>query len=147
MTPWIVAHQAPLSMEFSRKNTGVGYHFLYPLGRLKFTGLKTSNEFSEWILTSLRVVICRRLVCTGLVLCFPGLTKATLQTQEPQKETQDSNTTTHTQNPKLPPQSLQAKQTQRLLWKPRNYLRSAFSVPQTEASAVLRKRPEAQAKT
>ena len=25
-TPWAVAHQAPLSMEFSRKNTGVGSH-------------------------------------------------------------------------------------------------------------------------
>ena len=28
MTPWTVARQAPLSMEFSRKNTGVGCHFL-----------------------------------------------------------------------------------------------------------------------
>ena len=27
-TPWTVAHQAPLSMEFSKKDTGVGYHFL-----------------------------------------------------------------------------------------------------------------------
>ena len=27
-TPGTVAHQAPLSMEFSRKNTGVGCHFL-----------------------------------------------------------------------------------------------------------------------
>ena len=27
-TPWTVAHQAPLSMGFSRKNTGVGCHFL-----------------------------------------------------------------------------------------------------------------------
>ena len=26
--PWTVACQAPLSMEFSRKNTGVGCHFL-----------------------------------------------------------------------------------------------------------------------
>ena len=30
MTPWIVAHQAPLSMEFSGKNTGAGCHFLLP---------------------------------------------------------------------------------------------------------------------
>ena len=28
VTPWTVAHQAPLCMGFSRKNTGVGYHFL-----------------------------------------------------------------------------------------------------------------------
>ena len=27
VTPWTVAHQAPLSVEFP-KNTGVGYHFL-----------------------------------------------------------------------------------------------------------------------
>ena len=27
-TPWTVAHQAPLSMEHSSKNTGMGYHFL-----------------------------------------------------------------------------------------------------------------------
>ena len=28
VTPWTVAHQAPLSMEFSSKSTGVGCHFL-----------------------------------------------------------------------------------------------------------------------
>ena len=28
MTPWAVAHQSPLSMEFPVKNTGVGWHFL-----------------------------------------------------------------------------------------------------------------------
>ena len=27
-TPWTVAHQAPLSMEFSIQNTGVGSHSL-----------------------------------------------------------------------------------------------------------------------
>ena len=27
--PWTVAHQDPLSMEFSRQNTGVGSHFLF----------------------------------------------------------------------------------------------------------------------
>ena len=27
-TPWTVAHQAPLSMDFPGKNTGVGGHFL-----------------------------------------------------------------------------------------------------------------------
>ena len=27
-TPWTVAHQAPLSMGISVKNTRVGYHFL-----------------------------------------------------------------------------------------------------------------------
>ena len=30
MIPWTAAHQAPLSMEFSRQNTGVGYHFPPP---------------------------------------------------------------------------------------------------------------------
>ena len=29
VTPWSVAHQAPLSMGFSSKNTGVGYHALF----------------------------------------------------------------------------------------------------------------------
>ena len=28
MTPWIVVHQPPLSMDFLGKNTGVGCHFL-----------------------------------------------------------------------------------------------------------------------
>ena len=28
MTPWTVARQAPLSMDFPGKNTGVGCHFL-----------------------------------------------------------------------------------------------------------------------
>ena len=28
LTPWTVACEAPLSMEFPEKNTGVGYHFL-----------------------------------------------------------------------------------------------------------------------
>ena len=28
VTPWIVARQAPLSMGFSSKDYGVGYHFL-----------------------------------------------------------------------------------------------------------------------
>ena len=28
VTPWTVARQAPLSMEFPSKNTGVGCHFL-----------------------------------------------------------------------------------------------------------------------
>ena len=28
VTPWTVARQAPVSMEFSRKNTGVGCYFL-----------------------------------------------------------------------------------------------------------------------
>ena len=28
VTPWIVAHQAPLPMEFSGKNSGLGCHFL-----------------------------------------------------------------------------------------------------------------------
>ena len=28
-TPWTVAHQAPLSIDFSGKNTGVGCHFLF----------------------------------------------------------------------------------------------------------------------
>ena len=27
-TPWTISHQAPLSMQFPNKNTGVGCHFL-----------------------------------------------------------------------------------------------------------------------
>ena len=30
MAPWTVAHQAPLSMDFPGKNTGVDCHFLHP---------------------------------------------------------------------------------------------------------------------
>ena len=29
VTPWTIAHQAPLSMGFSSKNTGVGCHALF----------------------------------------------------------------------------------------------------------------------
>ena len=29
VTPWTLASQAPLSMEFSSKNTGVGFHYLF----------------------------------------------------------------------------------------------------------------------
>ena len=41
VTPWTVAHQAPLSMEFSCKNTGVGCHFL-PQGIFLTQGLNLS---------------------------------------------------------------------------------------------------------
>jgi len=39
VTPCTVAHQAPLSMEFSGKNTGVGCHFLLQ-GNLPKPGVK-----------------------------------------------------------------------------------------------------------
>ena len=38
VTPWSVAHQAPLSIEFSGKNTGVGGHSL-PQGKFLTQGL------------------------------------------------------------------------------------------------------------
>ena len=39
VTPWIVAHQAPLLMEFSSKNTGMGCHSL-PQGILPDPGIE-----------------------------------------------------------------------------------------------------------
>ena len=39
MIPWTVAFPAPLSMEFSRHNTGVGCHFLLR-GNLPYPGLE-----------------------------------------------------------------------------------------------------------
>ena len=35
VTPWTAAHQAPLSMEFSRKEYRVGCHFLLQIQRCK----------------------------------------------------------------------------------------------------------------
>ena len=53
-TPWTVAHQAHLSMEFPGKNTGVGCHFL--LQALPNLGIKSSSSVSllhcRWILYS-----------------------------------------------------------------------------------------------
>ena len=42
-TPWTVAHQAPLSMEFPSKNTGVGCHFLLQ-GNLPYSGIKPRSS-------------------------------------------------------------------------------------------------------
>ena len=35
VTPWTAAHQAPLSMDFPGKNTGVGCHFLLQCMKVK----------------------------------------------------------------------------------------------------------------
>ena len=35
VTPWTVAHKAPLSMEFSRQETGMGCHFLLQCMKVK----------------------------------------------------------------------------------------------------------------
>ena len=43
VTPWTVAHQAPQSMEFSRKSTGVGCHFLLQ-GDLPDPGIKPGSS-------------------------------------------------------------------------------------------------------
>ena len=42
----IVAHQAPLSVDFSGKNTGVGCHFLLQ-GDLPDLGIKTTSPVSR----------------------------------------------------------------------------------------------------
>ena len=55
VTPWTVAHQAPLSMEFSCKNTGVGCHFL-PQGIFLTQGLNLS--LLHWQVDSL--LLCHR---------------------------------------------------------------------------------------
>ena len=44
VTPWTVAHQAPLSMGFSSKNTGVGCRFL--LGDLADPGIEPASPAS-----------------------------------------------------------------------------------------------------
>ena len=45
VTPWTVALQAPLSMGFSGKNTGLGYHFL-----LQDILTQGSNPHLPWLL-------------------------------------------------------------------------------------------------
>ena len=44
-TPWIVAHQAPLPMEFPRKEYWSGLPFPSP-GRLSNDGLKSDHSYS-----------------------------------------------------------------------------------------------------
>ena len=47
VTPWTVAYQAPLSMEFSSKNTGVGCHFHL----LEWVAIPSpGEEWSCWVL-------------------------------------------------------------------------------------------------
>ena len=50
-TPWTVAHQAPPSMGFSGKNTGVGFHFFAQINP-HFTFLTSLSCF--WILSAMR---------------------------------------------------------------------------------------------
>ena len=45
VTLWTVALQAPLSMEISRKNTGVRCHFL--LQKINYTSIKNQRYFSK----------------------------------------------------------------------------------------------------
>ena len=45
-TPWTVAHQASLSMEFSRKNTGVGCHS-FCQGELPDPGIKPTSPILQ----------------------------------------------------------------------------------------------------
>ena len=51
VTPWTIPHRAPLSMEFSRKNTGVGCHSL--LQGIFLTGIKPKSP--AWQAESLQV--------------------------------------------------------------------------------------------
>ena len=46
MTPWTVVHQAPLSMDFSGKNTGVGCHF-FLWGIFLTPGIKLGSSASQ----------------------------------------------------------------------------------------------------
>ena len=43
-TPWTAAYQAPSSMGFSSKSTGVGYHCLLPQTSLKASNLSVTNS-------------------------------------------------------------------------------------------------------
>ena len=49
MTPWTVAHQAPLSMDLLGKNTGVGGHFLLQ-GIFPTQGSNSGLLHCRWIL-------------------------------------------------------------------------------------------------
>ena len=44
VTPWTIAPQAPLSMDFPGKNTGVGCHFLLQGIFLTLEGIKLSSS-------------------------------------------------------------------------------------------------------
>jgi len=75
--PWTVARQAPLSMEFSRKNTGVGCHFLLQ-GRMD-TGMILlfyfpANKKKVLVVVQLLscVWLCNPMDCsTPRLLCLP----------------------------------------------------------------------------
>ena len=53
-TPWTVARQAPLSMEFPSKNTGVGCHFfLQGIFQTQRSNLQLLAKQADWQVESL----------------------------------------------------------------------------------------------
>ena len=69
-TPWTVAHQAPLSMDFPGKNTGAGCHFLlqgiFPTGDR--THVSCISCIGRWILST--EPPGKSHLCTGAILTF-----------------------------------------------------------------------------
>jgi len=69
-SPWTVAHQAPLSMGFSGKNTGVGFHFLLqrifpaqglnPISYVSCTDRQILYHCTTWAVDHLTCAFLRR---------------------------------------------------------------------------------------
>ena len=78
VTPWIVAHQAPLSMGFPGKNAGVGCHFLLqgifpPRDRTQVSCL-ASNLFTVWAPSDqIRWPSSHLILCRPLLLLPPSI--------------------------------------------------------------------------
>ena len=73
--PWTVAHQAPLSMGFFRKNPGVGYHFL--LQRV-FPGIALAGRFFTTQPPGKHLMMptgCKKVLFQSLIFGSRGLRK------------------------------------------------------------------------
>ena len=66
VTPWTIAHQAPLSMEFSMQEYWSGLPFL-PLGDLRIKGL--SPCLLHWQVNSLPLCHLRSPICVCMCVC------------------------------------------------------------------------------
>ena len=63
VTPWTAAHQAPLSMDFPGKSTGVGCHCLlrsYGLTQRKWTCKQDYERHGRWGGLSVPAIVCMR---------------------------------------------------------------------------------------
>ena len=71
VTPWTAAYQAPLSMGFSRKSTGVGCHRL--LRNVLLLAIKKDKEteqyMSAWHITKISVFLKKNFFFTNMFEC------------------------------------------------------------------------------